>query len=102
MAMGRPNAALVLDSELREQLESFAHSRSHAAGQVGRARIILPSASGKTSREIARQLPTSPATVGLWRRRFLERGISGLYDGLRPDPARPIPRALHSDLRLLA
>ena len=44
----------------------------------------------------------SHRTVGLRRRRFLERGISGLYDGLRPARARPIPRAFHSDLCLLA
>jgi len=41
-------------------------------------------------------------TVGLRRRRFLERGISGLYDGLRPGLTRPIPPALHSDRYLLA
>jgi hypothetical protein len=30
MAMGRPKAALVLDAELREQLESLAEGRSAA------------------------------------------------------------------------
>ena len=34
MAMGRPKAALVLDTELREQLESLANSRSLPAGLV--------------------------------------------------------------------
>jgi putative transposase len=57
---------------------------------VRRANIILLSASGKTNREIARQVGRSHVTVGLWRRRFLERGISGLYDGLRPGRPRPI------------
>jgi len=32
MAMGRPKAALVLDSELRARLESLANSRSLPAG----------------------------------------------------------------------
>ena len=59
MAMGRPKAALVLDTELREQLESLANSRSLPAGLVRRAKIILLSASGKTNREVARQLQTS-------------------------------------------
>ena len=90
MAMGRPKATLVLEGELRQQLESFANSRALPAGLVRRANIILLSASGKTNREIARQVGRNHVTVGLWRRRFLERGISGLYDGLRPGRPRPI------------
>jgi len=78
MAIGRPKATLVLDSELREQLENLGNSRSLPAGLVRRAKIILLSASGKTNREIARQLETSKVTVGLWRRRFLAHGVSGL------------------------
>ena len=92
MAMGRPKAALLLDTELREQLESLANSRSLPAGLVRRAKIILLSASGKTNREIARQLETSKVTVGLWRRRFLAHGVSGLYDELRPGLATPDQR----------
>src|SRR6516164_8981956 len=90
MAMGRPKAALVLDAELREQLESLANSRSLPAGLVRRAKIILLCASGKTNLEIARQLETTDVTVGLWRRRFLAHGVSGLYDELRPGRPRPI------------
>jgi putative transposase len=90
MTMGRPKSTLVLDSELREQLESLANSRSLPAGLVRRAKIILLSASGKNDREIAPQLETSRNTVGLWRRRFLAQGVSGLYDELRPGRPRPI------------
>src|ERR1700691_403561 len=90
MAMGRPKSALVLDSELREQLEGLANSRSLSAGLVRRAKIILMSASGKNDREIASQLGTSRNTVGLWRRRFLAQGMSGLYEELRPGRPRPI------------
>ena len=90
MAMGRPKAALVLDVELREQLEGLANSRSLPAGLVRRAKIILLCASGKTNLEIAGQLETSDVTVGLWRRRFLAQGVSGLYDELRPGRPRPI------------
>ena len=93
MAMGRPKAVLVLEVELRKQLEGFANSRSLPAGLVRRAKMILLSASGKTNREIAQQVGTSHVTVGLWRRRFLQGGISGLYDGLRPGRPRPISDA---------
>jgi putative transposase len=81
---------LVLDTELREQLESLANSRSLPAGLVRRAKIILLSASGKTNREVARQLETSKVTVSLWRCRFLKHGVSGLYEELRPGRPRPI------------
>jgi putative transposase len=90
MAMGRPKAALVLPPEQREQLESLANSRALPAGLVSRAKIILLSACGKTNSEIARQLEMTNATVGKWRRRFLEQGVSGLHDELRPGRPRPI------------
>jgi FixJ family two-component response regulator len=80
MAMGRPNAVLVFDAELREQFESLANSRSLPAGLVRGAKNILLSVSGKTNRGIARQLGTSKVTVSLWRCRFLRRRVSGLYD----------------------
>src|SRR5579863_6956320 len=90
MAMGRPKAALVLSPERREQLESMASSRSLPAGLVNRVRIILMSASGKTNQEIAGRLGLAKATVGKWRRRFLERDVAGLHDELRPGRPRPI------------
>lgn len=90
MAMGRPKAALVLDAEQRDQLESLANSRALPAGLVSRSKIILMSASGKTNLEIARQLELTKTTVGKWRRRFLAHGVSGLYDELRPGRPRPI------------
>jgi len=90
MAMGRPKAALVLRPEQREQLEGMAGSRSLPAGLVSRARIILLSASGKTNQQIARHMGLTNATVGKWRRRFLEQDVSGLHDELRPGRPRPI------------
>src|SRR5271169_1100441 len=90
MAMGRPKAALILSVQQREQLESLANSRSLPAGLVGRAKIVLLSASGKTNQQIARQLGLTNATVGKWRRRFLQQDVSGLHDELRPGRPRPI------------
>jgi putative transposase len=90
MAMGRPKAALLLSPEQREQLEGMASSRSLPAGLVTRVRIVLLSASGKTNQQIARQLGLANATVGKWRRRFLEQDVTGLHDELRPGRPRPI------------
>src|ERR1700676_2211370 len=90
MARGRPKTALVLSPEQRAQLESMASSRSLPAGLVTRARIVLLSAAGKMNQQIARQLGLTNATVGKWRRRFLEQDVSGLQDELRPGRPRPI------------
>ena len=90
MAMGRPKAALGLSLEQRAQLESMASSRSLPAGLVSRVRIVLLSAAGKMNQQIARQLGLSNATVGKWRRRFVEQGVAGLHDELRPGRPRPI------------
>ena len=90
MAMGRPKTALVLSPEQRAQLESMASSRSLPAGLVTRVRIVLLSAAGKMNQQIARQLGLTNATVGKWRRRFLEQGVAGLHDELRPGRPRPI------------
>ena len=90
MAVGRPKAVLVLSPEQREQLESLAHSRALPAGLVSRAKIILLSAAGKTNLEIARLLQMTNVTAGKWRRRFLQEGVSGLHDELRPGRPRPI------------
>jgi len=66
MAMGRPKATLVLDAELREQLENLANSRSLPAGP-GRRIILLSPSTGKANREVARQLQTSNVSLSLWR-----------------------------------
>src|ERR1700680_3768237 len=90
MAMGRPKAVLVLSAEQRAQLESMASSRSLPAGLVTRVRIVLLSAAGKMNQQIARQLGLTNATVGKWRRRFLEQGVAGLAYEFGPGTPRPI------------
>jgi hypothetical protein len=78
--MGRRKATLVLDSELREQLEGLANSRSLPVGLVRRAKIILLSASGKTNREIARQLETEQGHRGPVAATILgKRGIGKIF-----------------------
>jgi putative transposase len=90
MAMGRPKAKLVLSVGQREQLESLANSRS-LPGRVGDAGADhFAECGGKNQSQIARQLRLSNATVGKWRRRFLEQDVAGLHDELRPGRPRPI------------
>jgi putative transposase len=81
---------VVLTDEQKEQLESFAASRSLPHAQVERAKIVLKAAQGMKNIHIAEQLSTTRETVGKWRKRFVEQGIEGLYDELRPGRPRSI------------
>src|SRR5260370_15766470 len=90
MDVGRPKAELILTSEQQQQLNAMAASRSLAAGLMMIARIILMSAEGQSNLTIATRLRLSQATVGQWRRRVLEQGITGLHDELRPGRPRTI------------
>ena len=90
MPTGRPKAELVLSEEEREQLLSLARSRALPHGIVARAKVVLWSAEGQSNSEIAARLQWTKATVGKWRRRFIERRVPGLYDELRSGRPRSI------------
>ena len=90
MVMGRPKAELVLSEAEHAQLSSMARSRTIGAALSARARIVLAAAAGQANSEIGQRLQISGATVGKWRRRFVERRIAGLYDELRPGKPRSI------------
>jgi len=51
--------------------------------QLLRIRIVLEAADGHATREIARELETTPTTVSLWRIRYAREGLDGLEDRLR-------------------
>ena len=51
---------------------------------VQRAHIILDSATGRTTKEIATTLNLRTATVSKWRNRFARSGMAGLMDAPRP------------------
>jgi transposase len=63
---------------------SLARSRSAEARLVERAKIVLACLDGKRNDEVARELGVRPNTVGLWRTRFVAKGIAGLRDQPRP------------------
>jgi putative transposase len=90
MRTGRPKRALVLTGEEREQLNAIAGSRSLPYGLVTRARMIIMAADGATNARIAAKLDYSAFSVGLWRRRYLDQGLSGLHDELRAGRPRSI------------
>ena len=67
-----------LSQELRDDLERFARSRTLAARLVQRAQIVLMAAARMSDQEIAQAVGVVRQTVGLWRGRFVEQGISGI------------------------
>ena len=90
MRTGRPKAPLVLVKEEREQLKAIATSRSLPHGIVTRARIVLMAAEDVPSITIAEKVGLSMQSVCKWRQRYLQQGISGLHDELRPGRPRSI------------
>jgi len=87
---GRSAPAIVLTEDERRQLESYARSRSIPSGLSRRFRIILLSADGLSNMEISQKVGLSRASVGKWRGRYLENGLEGLHDELRPGRPRSV------------
>ena len=90
MPGGRPIPPLQLSAEVKKQLETMANSRSLPYGQVRRAQIILMSADGLTNTVIAQRVGLSIKMVGIWRQRFIDQGLMGLYDQAKPGAPRSI------------
>jgi transposase len=88
--MGRSAVAIELTCEERRELESLARRRRTAQGLATRARIVLAAADGLENKAIVARVGADKDTVGIWRRRFAERGIDGLYDEPRPGAPRQI------------
>lgn len=90
MNNGRPKQPLVLQGEEQQQLEAIASSRSLPHALVQRAQIVLMSAKGINNTVIAKKLRLSNPTVGIWRQRYLQHGLQGLHDELKPGRPRTI------------
>ncbi len=90
MPRGRPLRPLSLSPNERDILQSMTRSRSLPHALVVRAQIVLLAAQRQSNTAIAKQLRLARPTVGLWRQRYLEQRIPGLYDELRPGGPRSI------------
>jgi putative transposase len=87
---GRKPKKVSLSEEERLQLTSYVRSRSMPSGLSTRFRIILLAADGLRNTEISKKVGLSRASVGKWRKRFLEKGLEGLHDELRPGRPRTV------------
>lgn len=86
-------APLVLSDEERSELKALATRRKTAQAVAFRARIVLACAEGGENKDVATQLDVDRATVGKWRRRFVERRLDGLHDEPRSGTPRSIDDA---------
>lgn len=90
MARGRPKATLSITADERETLVRYARRRKTAQALALRARIVLRCADGVDNKLVATELAVTAATVGRWRRRFIEDRLDGLRDEPRPGAPRKI------------
>ena len=93
MARGRPKAQLTVAPPERAMLQRWARRHKTAQALAFRARIVLLCAEGRTNCDVASELRTSNATVGKWRRRFIEQRVDGLLDEPRPGGPRRVSDA---------
>jgi transposase len=86
-------APLTLSDDERAELKSLTMRRKTAQALALRARIVLACAEGGENKDVAAKLGLDRATVGKWRRRYVERRVDGLYDEPRSGAPRTIDDA---------
>jgi transposase len=91
---GRPKAPLILSDDEREKLDTWASRPKSTQRLAIRARIVLECAEGRDNNDVAARLCVPIATVGKWRKRFLEGRLEGLADEPRPGAPRTITDAM--------
>ena len=64
----------------RAELEARLRAATTEQRLLLRIKIVLEAAEGTSTREIARELETTPGTVSVWRGRFAREGLAGLDD----------------------
>lgn len=77
-----------LTADDRRALEYWAQHSTTGEAMALRARIVLGTAAGRSDAALAEDLGSTRATVGKWRRRFLDQGMEGLLD--EPRSGAPI------------
>ncbi len=82
---------IILDTEERNELRSFAGSRSLSHSLVQRAKIVLAASEGLTNIQIAQQVGLSRVSVSKWRNRYAREGLPGIYDQMRSGRPRTLP-----------
>lgn len=90
---GRPTPRITLEPAQKTELERLARQKRRGRSVAFRAQIVLRCDAGRPDAEVARELRTTNYTVGVWRKRFLARGVEGLFD----EPRVGAPRQIGDD-----
>jgi len=98
--MPRKARAIHCDALQRERVMALARSRTNEARLVERAQMIQSLLDGASVNEAAAKAHTRPNTVIVWRDRFCQAGVEGLYD--RPRSGKPVRYGVEFRNRLLA
>jgi transposase len=96
MVRGPVLQPLVLTDAEIAQLAAWSRRPKTARALAERAAIILASATGAPSTEVAAAVGVHRGTVGKWRMRFLAQRLDGLLDAPRPGPRARLRMAMSS------
>jgi len=78
--MPAPVAPLPLSDSDKQQLQQWASAYGTPQQVALRCRIVLAAAGGQSDNAIAQQLKSNRPTVRLWRARFAQKGLQGLWE----------------------
>jgi transposase len=78
--MPRPTSALVVSEERKEQIEQWLAALGTPQQVALRGRIVLAAGRGESEAVIAAEMNVNRKTVRLWRERFAEQGLQGLWE----------------------
>jgi transposase len=84
---GSTTSNVVLSAEERASLDRRVRRWTSAHALAQRSRSVLLAVDGMTNGEIAERVGLRRDTVGIWRQRFAEKRLEGLYD--EPSVGRP-------------
>jgi len=88
--MGRQPERIEVSEGDRKELSSWLRQGSLRQSLAVRARVILLLGEGKTVPDVAKETGLCTKSTYQWRRRYLERGIAGLYDLPRSGQPRKV------------
>jgi transposase len=87
---GRPKDEIELTDDERTELERLARRVRTNRHVALRSKLILSSAAGDPDTTVAAKHHVNPKTVAMWRKRFVESRLEGLYDEPRVGAPRKI------------
>ncbi len=83
---------ITLSADQRAILTRWSRGRSTPVRLMQRAKIVLLAAEGKMNKDIAVELGIMPNTVGRWRRRFFNGGVTAIERDLPRGGRKPTQR----------